>query len=229
VAFLLVLVDLGFIYFCGLNPPPEDADKYPLLDLEDIPLRKDLQDIKYAVMTPGCTAKTRAMPASVYNAICDHLLNLNIIPVHLGVTEMDGGIRKIEMNEGYDFSKGIDLRNKTSVIEAAKTMDCAEMVIGIDNGLLHLASMTKTTVIFGYTMVGPRHRRPNRWMGRIYELHADKEKLPCLFCQEKMRFFFDHHFTNCIYKENEPQCVKAINKESFIATIDLAIKEMRGQ
>jgi ADP-heptose:LPS heptosyltransferase len=222
-ATMMHLIDLGFIYFAGTNPPPEDFNFYCELDLDDIGHKFELPS-KYAVMTPGATAKNRMMLPSTYNAICDHLLSKGITPVHLGVTEMDHRTN-FGINNKYDLSKGINLIDKTSLMTAALIMEEAEMVIGIDNGLLHLAALTPATILYGFTVASPQKRQVRRRYGHTVEMYADKEKLPCLFCQDNVRFFIDHHFTNCIYKENEPACVKALNAESWNATIDMVLGE----
>lgn len=227
-ATMMHLIDLGFIYFAGTNPVPPEFDFYPELDLDDLERPAHIQiDSKFAVMTPGATAKNRTMPPSVYNAICDHLLKLGLTPVHVGTAKMDHRVG-LGIDPRYDLSKGVNLIDRTTLMEAAMLMQDAEMVIGIDNGLLHLAAMTDTTILFGYTVAGPAQRQVRRRYGHTLELYADKEKLPCLFCQEHVRFFVDHHFTNCIYKENEPACVKALTAESWAATIDMALGENNG-
>lgn len=212
------LVDLGFLYFVGIVPPPEGARNYPMLDLEDVKLPAMFNTNNYAVMTPGATATTRKMLAKDFNAIVDYLVSKDITPIFLGTKDMVG--RDIHFDEKYDLTKGIDLIGKTSLLEAAKIIEASKFILGIDNGLLHLAGMTDATIIYGYTVAGPAQRQIPRHYGHTVEMYADKNKLPCLFCQEHVRFFMDHHFTNCIYKENEPQCVRALNAESFCATIE---------
>lgn len=223
------LTDLGFLYFAGMMPPNEMSRMYPVLDTDDLELPeqvfKPLYAHRYAVLTPGATSLTRTMPAKIYNGIVEHLLSRNIVPVHLGTTSMEYRAIQPKMDEGYDFEKGVNLIDKTSLLEAVRVMADAEMVIGIDNGLLHLAGMTDTTILFGFTMAGPNQRRINRRFGHTIELYADKEKLPCLFCQENVRFFIDHDFSNCIYKEKVPACITALNIESWKASIDQALEE----
>ena len=219
------LTDLGFLYFCGMVPPPADARNYPLLDLEDVKLPEKLESIgPYVVMTPGAGAQTRAMLPSVFNAITKHLSSKGIVPVFLGTRDMVDR-PELQFDARYDMSLGIDMIGQTSLLEAAKVIEGSKMILGIDNGLLHLAGLTDATILYGFTVAGPEQRRLPRSHGHTIELFADKEKLPCLFCQERVRFFQAHHFTNCIYKENEPACVKALNAESWIATIDVVLGE----
>lgn len=213
------LIDLGFTFFAGINPVPEGWQFYPELDLELINLPISKRPPKpYAVMTPGATTATRTMPADVFNKISDHLISKGITPVYLGVTSMNKGKRAVNIDPAYDLNRGMNLIDRTTTLQAAKIMADATMVLGIDNGLLHLAACTKVPIIFGYTMVGPTHRRPYRREGHTFELYADKKDLPCIFCQERVRFFVDHDFSNCIYKD--VKCVKALTAEAWTATID---------
>jgi hypothetical protein len=59
------------------------------------------------------------------------------------------------------------------------------------------------------------------------ELYPDKKELPCFSCQEHVRFFYQHNFTTCIYKEEVPMCVKILTKESWTAGIDMILDERR--
>lgn len=230
-AAVMPLVDLGFIRFGGIYPVPEGAGVYPKLELGNIRLHEDVENEKrYAVLTTGSTAPTRRMEAHTYNGIAKHLLERGVTPVHVGTTSMNDGKRKIHIDSGYDLTLGINLINRTeSLVHTAKLLEQAEMVIGIDNGLLHLAALTDVTILYGFTMVGPNHRRIQRPYGHTYELYGDKEKLPCLFCQENVRFFFGHNFEECLYKLNVPDCVKMLNLPSWTATIDLVLKGEEGE
>lgn len=226
------LVDIGFIYFAMTLYPPPDARNYVELDLEDIELPKVLGfrfDESYAVMTPGATAGNRTMPPDIYNGIADHLLSKGVIPVHLGRTEMADRTHGPKFNTGYDLTKGINLIDRTSLLEAAKIMSLSEMVLGIDNGLLHLAGTTDAAIIFGYTMAGPVQRRIYRKHGHTMELYPDKSELACFSCQEHVRFFSMHNFTNCIYKEEVPLCVRILTRDSWTAGIDQILDERRVQ
>jgi len=75
------------------------------------------------------------MQAHAFNQMCDHSNSKNITPVFLGKTSMDK--RDIKVDERMDFSKGVNFIDKTSLMDAAFIMKNSEMVIGVDNGLLH--------------------------------------------------------------------------------------------
>jgi len=206
------LVDLGFIYYANINPPPEDGWYYTKLDLSTVD-KSSLPNTRYAVLTPGATYENRKLPAKAFNQIKNHLVEKGIVPVFLGKKDF-GDNRKIIFEEEYDYSNGIDLREKTTLIQAAAIMSKAEMVIGLDNGLLHLAAMTDVPIIFGYNIASPTHRRPRRKTidGKkpiLWEIHPDPKNLSCTFCQSQMRFMFNHDFKNCLYKDN--LCLEALS------------------
>lgn len=208
------LVDLGFIFYANINPPPEDGWYYTRLDLSKIE-GLELPEVPYAVLTPGATYENRKLPAKAFNGIKNHLISRGIVPVFLGKVEV-GDKRKILFGDDYDYSGGVDLREKTTLLQAAAIMSKAEMVIGLDNGLLHLAAMTDVPIIFGYNIAAPIHRRPRRRKidGKkpiLWEIHPDPAMLTCTFCQSQMRFMFNHDFKNCLYKDN--LCLDALSDE----------------
>lgn len=213
------MLDLGFDYFVH-TPIPDEFNRYPVLNLDGV--EPPVLPYDYAVMTPVIEAQTRRMPADVFNGICDHLNKWGIRPVFLGKTGM--AERNGTVDPKYDLTKGYDLINKTTLLEAAKIIQQSKMILGIDNGLLHLAAMTDATILYGFTIAGPTTRRIRRRNGWTIEMYGDKKQLPCMFCQEWMRGFFDHHFTHCIYLETVPACVRALNLESWCANIDMVIK-----
>lgn len=192
------LVDIGFQYFCNLSTAPDGYSVYPNLDLTRItPLALPEP---YAVVTPAATSSLRAMPAKAFNGICEHLRSRGVTPVFLGKAEVTAGYNS-SVQPDYRFQGGVDLRDKTSILEAAKIIEGAKLVVGLDNGLLHLAGCTSTPIIFGYNVASPEHRRPRRMAGEIYELFPNETDLPCVFCQSRMRFLPGHDFSRCLYRD----------------------------
>jgi len=222
-ATMMHLVDLGFLYYAGVNPPPIDSMFYPVLDLKDVWMPKEVEGKDYIVMTPGATSPSRTMTAKAFNGIKDYILSIGYIPVFVGVTSMNKGKRRINISGDYDFSGGISLIDRTTTMQAAKVMSGAKCVVGIDNGLLHLAATTDVPIVFGYTIVGPQHRRPFRKNNNLVEVYNTKEELACTFCQENVRFFYDHDFENCLYQDFK--CLEQLSAEAFIEGIQVAIKQ----
>ena len=190
-------LDLGFIYFAGQNPPPDDFNFYPTLDFAESERPLPSQ---YAVLIPGGTHPNRTLPPKAFNGIKEYLLSLNLIPVFLGKTDTTPAHR-INYPDGYDYTNAVNLIDKTTLLEAAKIMAFARVVIGLDNGLLHLAATTDVPVVFGYTIAAPKHRNPRRKQGITYNIHPDPQTLPCTFCQSNMRFINSHDFAHCVYHD----------------------------
>lgn len=191
-------LDLAFIYYSNTTPPPKEANYYPVLDLSNI--ANEACEAPYAVMTPGATTPNRTMPADTFNGIKEHLLSKGITPLFLGKKQITD-VRAIEYQEGYNYEGGVDLREKTTLLQAAGIMSKAKLVVGLDNGLLHLAACTDVPILFGYNIASPLHRRPRRRSQNIWEIMPDPQALPCTFCQSNMRFMFDHDYALCLYKD----------------------------
>lgn len=215
------LIDLGFIYYANLSPVPAEWNYYVELPqtMKKPPFAID-KHMPYAVMTPGATVPTRTMPPKVFNSLKDYIVSLGITPVFLGKTQIqDTHHAKFEV--AYDYSGGINLIDRTDLFEAAEIMRHAKFVIGLDNGLLHLAATTEVPIIFGYNIASPTHRRPRRRKGAIYDVVPD-EGLACRFCQSKMRFLA-HHFSDCLYKDL--LCLDHMTAKKYIDAIDLCLRE----
>jgi hypothetical protein len=196
------LTDVGFLYFANLFPTPPGADRFPELDLSDETFEHLLDDNyiqpkKYVVFTPGAVSDNRTVPGHYWNPIIDEVIRLGLEPVFLGKTNMSANL-KVRFPDGCDYHKGVDLRDKTSMLEAAYIMKNAVATLGFDNGLIHLAACTDATIIAGYGSVNPRERRPNREHGLWTELFP--HQLECAGCQTNMKRMFPHNFKYCLYK-----------------------------
>lgn len=206
------LVDMGFINYCNLSGVPEgESGNYLRLNLDNVEIHRFNLPKKFMVLTPCSTEKARTMNHQLFNDIQDYAISQGITPVYIGREDFAPG-RTAKMEKGYDLSRGINLVNKTTLLEAAKIMDQAVSVMGVDNGMLHLAAMTKAPLVFGYTIVSPKFRQPIRPDNTItVNIVPDKKALPCLFCMENMRYFFNHNFKECIYKDE--MCVKVLAQD----------------
>lgn len=194
-------VDLGFIYFMQTNPAPESGNFYPELDLSKVDISHYNLPESYVVFSPGATNQPKRWPAVGVNRTAKHCLSKGITPVFLGSRDFRPQIPTL-IDKDYDFSVGIDLMDQTTLLEAAKIMAGAKVVVGIDNGLMHLAAMTEAPIVLGYTVSSPDHTKPRRRKGVIHNIYPEPEQLPCIFCQSNMRMMFSHDFKNCLYKDN---------------------------
>jgi ADP-heptose:LPS heptosyltransferase len=193
------LVTLGFMYFANLFPPPTNADYYPIINFEGWQERHDLYYQKYVVFTPGAVSAARTVPGHYWNPIIEHVKSKGLTPVFLGTRKM------VELNvnfpDGLNYADGIDLRDKTTMMEAAWVMKNSACVVGLDNGLIHLAACTDAPIVAGYNMVHPRDRRPKRWVGKWREIALTQKDLSCAGCQSEMKSMFPHNFARCLYDD----------------------------
>lgn len=227
------LLDLGFMYYTQMDKAPDGFDYLPEIDYE-ISLSKFgiSEHREFAVFTPGATADIRAIPAKHFNALVDYVYKLGIEPVFLGkrVFTKNHDQNKVgyqaKINDEYDFSRGLDLTEKTTLLEATGIMAQAKFVVGLDNGLLHFAGTTRVPIIFGHNVASIRHRQIRRKSGLTIDITVDQKLLSCMGCQSKMRFMFNddkkgHKFSKCIY--DDKACLDLLfhnNGEAWKAAID---------
>lgn len=219
-------VDYAFLRLLDENPGIEYKN-YLQIRPDEIRLTED-QTItsKYVVITTAYTAKVREFPGAEVNKVVAWLLQQNLSPVFLGQTSTKTGTQhtiKGVIDEEIDFSKGINLVDKTTLLQAAKIMAKAEAVIGVDNGLLHVAGCTKVPIIGGFTTVNPELRMPIRdnILGYGYLAVVPDQSLPCSFCQVKTNFLFGHNYTDCMYKDY--LCTAQMTAEKFIWSLKVTL------
>lgn len=193
------LIDIGFAYFANLSPAPADTT-YPELNIDQSYLPKVLRgkEKTYAVFTPGGTTLARTVRARHINPLIAHAKALGFIPVFLGKHHL-ADIHNSYFDEDIDFSAGIDLRERTTILEAAAVMKYAAYTTGLDNGLLHLACCTDASVVFGYNIAAPSQRRPIRRFGKLEEIVLSSDELACIHCQTNVKLLCYHNFKNCLY------------------------------
>lgn len=194
------MIDCGFNYFAGKMPPPE-WNFYPELALPRHPSFRLLR--KYAVLTVNGSEANRRVPGHYWTPIVHHLLNLNITPVLLGKSVIDeGSFKKSSYSDStLVVDNCLDFRDKTNLTEALQIMAHAEMVIGLDNGLLHLAAVSEVPIVFGYNITTIEHREPRRRSGHTENVTLKREELACIACQSNTQNLIGFDFRTCFYKD----------------------------
>lgn len=215
------LIDYAFLKLCDENPSIEHKN-YLQVDLTKIQVNHALPD-KYIVITTGYTAKVREFPAFSINEIVKYAKGKGYETVFLGQTQTKTGTShtiKGNFDENIDFSAGANLIDQTTLLEAAGIMSDSKAVLGVDNGLLHVAGCTHVPIIAGFTTVSPQMRLPirNNELGwNCYPIVPGIE-LNCSFCQEKTNFLFGHDYKNCMYKDN--LCTSLMTADKFIKHLE---------
>lgn len=165
------------------------------------------EESKLVILTPNFTAMSRSLHTTVWNEIITEVKALGLTPVLLGSNKTEFSGRTYHL----DTEGCIDMRDKTSLHEAVEWIERSLAVIGIDNGLIHLAACTKTPIIVAYSTQIPENRLPVRDEGVIKHFVA---KSACRGCESWLRFEPTHNFTGCFTKTFD--CVKSFTAQDFI-------------
>lgn len=209
----------AFHQMLGAEPPTLEALNYPQLRLDEMP-PMNLPE-PYVVLTTGYTAQTRSWPATSINEVASYLKRRGLGVVWLGkrVSELGTGAKiKGTFDEAIDYSVGIDLINRTTLLQAGAVIGKARAVVGVDNGLLHLAACTDRAIVGAFTSVDPKTRLPYRYGQMGWNYYPVTPAVACRFCQTNMQFVYDHDFRNCFYKDYK--CVSEMTAQKFITELE---------
>lgn len=218
-------LDYAFLKLCDENPDIRHKN-YLQIVADKIDTMQFTLPSKYVVITTGYTAKVREFPATQINQIVKFINSKGMKPVFLGQKQTATGTHHVikgTFDEELALSQGIDLIDKTSLLQAAKIMGNAVAVLGVDNGLLHVAGCTEVPIVGGFTTVSPELRMPVRHnvLGWNYYSVIPDSSLECKFCQVSTNFLYGHDYKNCIYKDN--LCTKQMTAEKFISQLEKII------
>lgn len=185
---------------------------------------------KYVVITSGYTSLTRRWPHDSINEVAQHCAKIGFTLVFLGRSHTPANeTESIRGTFEGDYSLGINLIDKTDILEAHAIMSNAELVLGLDNGLCHLAAMSNVKIVYGFTSVLPEHRLPyreNKIGHRCYVVTPTAQELACIGCQSKQNFVSkDRDFKFCMYDDYE--CTEMMTSDRWIKQIEEALNETK--
>lgn len=200
---------------------PNDWKNY--IQLEPIDISEFALPEKYVVVTTGYTSPTRAWRAESVNETVEYIIQKGYTPVFLGKSFTGSYDNEgITGNFNADYTKGINLIDKTDLFQAHGIMANAAVTIGVDNGLLHLCGMSQAKSIWGFTTVDPLHRLPfkdgvqGKSCGVVM---PTKQELGCIGCQSNMVFASqEHSFTSCIY--DDFVCLDLMGSDKWIKELE---------
>lgn len=213
------LVD--FAFQCYLDRPPlDDAERaYPTFDYTSVPLERFGLPKDYVVVCTGYTAPARAWSSKEINKVISWLSQNGYTPVFIGSSNVSPGVSGV-FEPDIKFDKGLDLRESTSLIQATAILGQANAVVGVDNGLLHLAACTSTPIVAGFPTVDPEQReyiRPNGVRMENARVVVPEVSLKCRWCQSRLNFVTRHDFKQCYY--GDYKCRDHMSGEKFIAAL----------
>lgn len=188
------------------------CDEDPLTEwMNYLPIKPDKIDIsrfdlpeKYVVVTTGYTAPNREFIAPYVNELVEWIKSRGYDVVFLGKTQAATGAGfeiKGSFSNEIDYSKGYSFINKTKITEAAKIIAGAKTIVGLDNGLMHLAACTEIPVVCGYTNVNPRARMPYRHNEMGWNWFPVLPPTKCRGCQTNFNYLYGHAFSGCWYSD----------------------------
>jgi hypothetical protein len=221
-------VDYAFLKLCDEIPSIEEKNYLRIRpgDVSKFNLPK-----KFIVMTTGFTADVREFRPEFVNEITKYAISKGYAVVFLGQKEAKTGSAHViaaRFKDGIDFKAGIDLVGKTSLSEACWIMERASAVLGVDNGLLHVAGCTDVPIVGGFTTVSPKIRMPIRHNQLGYAFHAitPDESLECRYCQEDTNFLYGHDYKTCLFNgipgawDRVNACTRQMTAEKFISHME---------
>ncbi len=221
------LLDYAFLRLLDENPPIYEKN-YLRVKFDQVKSQVFDLPSKYVVFTTGFTAGVREWIAPEVNKTAKYVLDKGYIPVFLGQTQTKTGLAHViegKFNEQIDFNLGINLIDKTNLLEAATIMQHSSGVLGVDNGLLHVAGCTDAKIVGGFTTVSPQIRMAIRhdilgW--EYYPVTPNSSACDKLFCQEKTNFLYGHDYRNCLFKDPDRKlkCIQDMTADRFITQLE---------
>lgn len=202
---------------------------YIPLNLNPISIKQFNLPENYVVITTGFTAEVREMKPQVVNELADYIISKGYKVVFLGQKNTTTGTKHIikgKFSPEIDFTKGINLVDRTTLLEAGKILAGAKAVVGLDCGLIHLAGSSDTNIVAGFTTVIPEHRAIQRNNSKTYKFFpvVPPESLKCSGCQSRWAHVYNLDFRTCFYKnngyDNEIQCVKLLTSDLYIKELE---------
>ena len=209
------LMDCGAMYFCN-EPLPDAYRKMPRIHGDEITVEQFGLPERYVVVVPGGMHPARTIAGQTVNGLSDYLQSRGFTPVYLGLERTAHYQKTTSFSPTVDWSKGLNLVNQTSTLEAACILAKAKAVVGIDGGLINLAFCSRVPVVAGMTVASPKNRVPYRAEGCRTEFVVPD--LDCIFCQEKNRFLRNHHFEDCLY--DDYQCIAKLDTPAFVQKLE---------
>lgn len=168
-------VDYGFHMLADRHVYDLNEKNYLQISPDKIDISNFNLPKKYIVLCSTGVEPVRTMPIATANEIIDYVIENDYMPVFLGKENSECGFKDFAIKAKpipLNYFKGLNLVNKTSLLESAKIINDAKAFISMDGGLAHVAGCTDTEIICGYTASHPSHVAPIRKGSQAYKFHA---------------------------------------------------------
>jgi ADP-heptose:LPS heptosyltransferase len=206
------LVDHAFINILQHHPKDEDYVYPKYVSTWDGGI--DIDGFgDYIVVTPCFTSNTRKWPAQEINKVLTGINKLGFKSVLLGDYRPkvlgNGSTVNGNIPEGLDLNlASLNLIGQTNLVDCLEIISHARLVVGVDNGLLHLTACTNTPAVWGFTSVEWQHRLP-----KGVKTETVLPDVSCYGCQSRC-FFVSQDFTKCMFEDY--LCTTQMKAEKFL-------------
>jgi hypothetical protein len=207
----LKLTEYASIGLLGRVLPDYQAQYIPLPKVDVSHFGVDFS--KAVILITTFRDKQRSILGTELVKIAEYVQAKGLVPVYVGKTGAISIWKNNLAKTDFEYPGfGVDLMNKTSLIELASIMGQARAVVGMDSGPVHLAFTTDVPVVCGFTTVAPELRIPYR---KLAKTEAVIPNIPCAFCESNWSLN-TWNFNNCPRKMELAECVTKMTADKFI-------------
>lgn len=224
-AYRIHLVDLFSVFPINaiLKPHEKCVAAVPeLLPMKAIESLYPFSD-PYVVIGVGYAHKSRRLPVKAYKEIVEFCKKKGYNVVLLGASRLPTSKQPINFDE-HPKDDCIDLIDKTTIPESIAIMGRAKCVIGVDSGLIYLASVTDVPIVCGYSFVDPHYRAPYRHGEKGWKFFPVEPRGECKYCSNDLAMF-GVEFDSACPKGNGFECSATLNGKDFITEIKKSLKK----
>ncbi len=201
----------------------ESQKDYPKVDAAKLP-EHPVAVKDYVVLAYGATTEHRRMLPEVFEGLVAYFRCLGLAVVLLGKRDHDLRCNGTTTRPTFDLVSlegCIDLIDQTTLPEALAIIQGAQMVVGLDNGLIHLAALTDVPIVVGYTTVDPYYRLPYRHGVKGWGCHVVEPTSECRYCQTETFCTYGLDFLRCQTRTKE--CMKSLSLNLWLAQVEQAL------
>lgn len=207
----LKLTDYASIGLLGRTLPDYQTKYIPLPKVDVSHFGVDFS--KSIIIITTFRDKQRSILGSELVKIAEYVQSKGLTPVYVGKTGAISIWKNNLAKTDFEYPGfGVDLMNKTSLLELASIMGQAKAVVGMDSGPIHLAFTTDVPVVCGFTTVAPELRIPYRGLAKT---EAVVPNIACTFCESNWSLN-TWNFNNCPRKMELAECVTKMSADKFI-------------
>jgi ADP-heptose:LPS heptosyltransferase len=173
-------VDYGFHMLADKHIYDLNEKNYLQIRPKQINIKEFSLPKNYVCIATTAAEPCKAMSTELIQGITDYISKKDCTPIYLGKTESLTGFNDLKISAVTPIlpDTGINLIDKTNLLQAARIIHGAKAFIGMDGGLVHLAGCTDVPIIAGYSLVDPIHVAPIRngsQMWKFIAIEPDKD------------------------------------------------------